>query len=903
MIGRQIAHYTIVEKLGEGGMGVVYKARDQHLDRFVALKILPPEKVVDYDRKRRFVQEARAASALNHPNIIHIYDISSVDNIDFIAMEYVAGKTLDRLIGQKGLRLNEALGYAIQVADALAKAHAAGIVHRDLKPSNIMVNEDGVVKVVDFGLAKLTESVEERESDSTITAKSGQGALTEKGVILGTIAYMSPEQAQGDLVDTRSDIFSFGAVIYEMLTGQRAFQGESKAITLASILQKEPKPLGECIQDFPAEVERALRRCLHKEPQRRWQSMADLKSVLQDLKEESDSGRLSGAAAAIPRPVVPLRLGLAAVAAFIVAAAGFLWWLARKPPAAGELELTRITFDSGITRYPAISPDGKLVAYTSDRGGEGNLDIYVQQVAGTQAVRLTRHEADDLQPSFSPDGARVVFRSERDGGGVYIIDTLGGKERRIADRGWHPSYSPDGSAVLYTAVSDAGAAISTPSPMYLVPPEGGTARSFQPGFVVFPYAGTGPVPVWSSDGKFVLFFGAPVQDRKKGDWWVAPLEGGPPVPTGAAVSLLQSDRPTYPLAWFQNRVIFGKGTTVEGFNLFWTTIAAGRWKISAAFRPLTAGPGIQADVAIAKDGRMVFAGMTGVTSLWALPIDPKQGGAAGEPRPITRDQLVKTQPCISRDGSRLAYGAYGSHRAGDLQVRIREMESGSETAIAARATATLLFPQLSASGSALAYRDTMDGKFHSLLVTGEGEASREVCEDCIIRGFYSNPKDAIVQYGNGLFRQSLSTGSRIPVFDASEGMVRDASLSLDNRWLAVLLSKPSGVNAIYISPVRDKAVSEREAILLLEGHSYEDSPRWSADGDLIYFISEQDGYTCIWAQRLDEATKRPIGIAFGIHHIHQARSRLNWPRGWGPISVGRDELVFGMGELTGNIWG
>ena len=241
MIGKTISHYQILEKLGEGGMGVVYKARDTHLDRLVAIKVLPAEKVADPERKRRFVQEAKAASALNHPNIITIYDIDQTDGVDFIAMEYVAGKTLDQRIPRKGLRLNETLKLAMQMADALAKAHSAGIIHRDLKPSNVMVTEDGLVKVLDFGLAKLTEV--ERDEEGTRTTL----LQTEEGAIVGTVSYMSPEQAEGKKVDARSDIFSFGAVLYEMVTGQKAFQGESKMSTLMAVLKQEPKPVSQLV--------------------------------------------------------------------------------------------------------------------------------------------------------------------------------------------------------------------------------------------------------------------------------------------------------------------------------------------------------------------------------------------------------------------------------------------------------------------------------------------------------------------------------------------------------------------------------------------------------------------------------------------------------------------------------
>jgi serine/threonine protein kinase len=222
MIGRTISHYEILEKLGEGGMGEVYKARDTHLDRFLAIKVLSAQAVSNPERKRRFVQEAKSASALNHPNIITVYDISNEGDTAFIAMEYVEGKTLDQLIGRRGLRLNDTLRYAVQISDALATAHAAGIVHRDIKPANIMVTEKGLVKVLDFGLAKLAEPGLSESSDTAATATVAMtdSPRTEEGTILGTVAYMSPEQAQGKTVDARSDIFSFGALLYEMTMGR-----------------------------------------------------------------------------------------------------------------------------------------------------------------------------------------------------------------------------------------------------------------------------------------------------------------------------------------------------------------------------------------------------------------------------------------------------------------------------------------------------------------------------------------------------------------------------------------------------------------------------------------------------------------------------------------------------------
>jgi TolB-like protein/cytochrome c-type biogenesis protein CcmH/NrfG/predicted Ser/Thr protein kinase len=287
-VGSTVSHYRILEKLGAGGMGVVYKAEDTRLGRTVALKVLPPERVADPDRKRRFVQEARAASALNHPNIITIYDIDEVEGVHFIAMEYVDGETLDRLIAHHGLPVEKTLAYAVEMAAALAKAHSAGIVHRDLKPTNVMVTNEGLVKILDFGLAKLTEAAPAGESETVATA----GPRTEEGMILGTVGYMSPEQAEGKPVDARSDIFSFGSVLYEMLAGRRAFHGETNVSTIAAILREEPKPLSQVSDGLPHEVERLVKRCLRKDRQHRFQHMDDVKVALEELKEESDSGEL-----------------------------------------------------------------------------------------------------------------------------------------------------------------------------------------------------------------------------------------------------------------------------------------------------------------------------------------------------------------------------------------------------------------------------------------------------------------------------------------------------------------------------------------------------------------------------------------------------------------------------------
>jgi serine/threonine protein kinase len=341
LVGRVVSHYQFLEKLGAGGMGDIYKAHDARLNRFVAVKVLSAANAGDPDRRRRFIQEAQAASGLNHPNIITIHDIVNEPEGDYMVMEYVAGKTLVDVIPKGGLRAPQALKYGVQMADALSAAHAAGIVHRDLKPGNVMVTESGLVKVLDFGLAKLTDrGPASHMGDNTQTI--ADAPLTVEGSIIGTVSYMSPEQAQGKKVDTRSDIFSFGVVFYEMLTGTRAFSGDSALSTLSAILRDEHKPMIEVTPDVPPQLELLIGRCLRKNPDDRWQSMKDVLGALSALKHESDSGQLYRSRIQdlkpLPVPVkkksaMPMVAGIAGLVLVLAGGAGaFLWKKKHTPP-------------------------------------------------------------------------------------------------------------------------------------------------------------------------------------------------------------------------------------------------------------------------------------------------------------------------------------------------------------------------------------------------------------------------------------------------------------------------------------------------------------------------------------------------------------------------------------------
>jgi serine/threonine protein kinase len=309
MVSQKILHYQLVEKIGAGGMGEIYKAQDSRLNRLVAVKILSPGLSTDPDRRRRFFQEAQAASALNHPNIITLYDIISEGDLQCIVMEYIAGKTLRELIPSRGLPAPQAIQYGAQIASALTAAHAEGLIHRDLKPSNIMVTTTGLIKVLDFGLAKWVDTgLSGQTGDQQITAET---ALTREGSIIGTVSYMSPEQAEGKRVDARSDIFSFGDVLYEMVTGRRAFEGRSGISTLSSILRDDVKPIYESAPDVPPLLEQIILRCLPKEPAARWQSMKEIEGALITLQRQLDPGGqyvppvpTTGPIAVVPMPRV-----------------------------------------------------------------------------------------------------------------------------------------------------------------------------------------------------------------------------------------------------------------------------------------------------------------------------------------------------------------------------------------------------------------------------------------------------------------------------------------------------------------------------------------------------------------------------------------------------------------------
>ena len=672
IVGEVIGHYQITRMIGSGGMGEVYLAEDSRLGRNVALKFLPHHYTEDPERVRRFEQEARAASALNHPNIITIYEIGQWNNVSFIATEFIEGQTLRERMQHQRFPIDEAIEIGIQVANALGAAHAAGIIHRDIKPANVMVRSDGYVKVLDFGLAKLTLP------DSAAGSPHAE-AKTDPGRVMGTINYMSPEQALGQLVDHRTDMFSLGVVLYEMATGKLPFGGNSDAAVYDALLNKVPEPITSSNAEVPVELETIVNRALAKDREARYQAASELRADLKRLERDTDSGRVSISSASIRTPrsswsgwTARALLGSALIAVSIFAV-WYLWPRLRStrrdtPAAMKNVSYSQLTDQPGPEFFPSLSPDGNSLAFASRAAG--NWDIYLQRVGGKNAINLTKDPlADDTQPAFSPDGERIAFRSERDGGGIFIMGATGESPKRLTDSGYTPAWSPDGKEIVCAAdqTTDPNVRTIIPSPLWIVEVATGAKRTVAPGDAA--------QPNWSPHGDRIAYWGQHRGGQR--DIWTIAASGGDPV----------SVTDDAPVDW----------------NPVWS-----------------------------PDGKYLFfaSDRGGSMNLWRVPIDEQSGRVLGPPEPITTPSAYSGFMSFSHDGRRLAYVQVITHN--NLQQIAfdpeRERVSGNSSWIT-QGSKLATNPDLSPDGDWFVFDSVGEKQEDLFVVKKDGTGLRQLTND------------------------------------------------------------------------------------------------------------------------------------------------------------------------------
>ncbi len=677
-VGQSVGPYKITGLLGIGGMGVVYKAEDTRLQRPVALKFLRS------GFSERFRREARAISSLSHPHIATLFDVGEYEREPYLVLEYLEGRSL-----RGPMALPAALDAAIQIAAALEAAHAAGIIHRDLKPGNILVCGRGGIKVLDFGLAR------------RVKRPAGE-ASTAIGEVAGTAPYMSPEQAEGREVDTRSDIFSFGCVLYEMISGRRAFEGKSAASVIAAVLEREPQPL----EGIPEELQTILCRCLRKDPARRWQHIGDVRLALEDVKAAVERCPEPGATRSRN-----LRAPLLAAVCIALAGAGYMAWTHSHaaPDTAGQF-FSQVTDDPGQELSPSLSPDGRTLVYSSRAAG--NWDVYLLRVGGRNPINLTKDsQSDDTEPAFSPEGERIAFRSERAGGGIFIMGATGESVRRLTDFCYLPAWSPDGKEIACSTVSpyrpDVRDVID--SQIYVIDVESGKRRLVTGGVM------DAVQPSWSADGRRIAFWG--LRDGAR-DIFTVGADGRD------VNAITQDEALDWDPVWAPDgKHLYFCSDRGGAMNVWRVALNPETGTVAGPLEPVNVPATYAAGLSFSRDGqRMAYVNVLRRSNLFRSDFEPSRD-AAGSAKPITQGVKETMYPSISHDGRWIAFTLLGAHE--DIVVvrpdgaemrRITEDPSRDRT------------PRWSPDGKTIAFTSARSGRYEIWTIRSDGSGLRQVTD-------------------------------------------------------------------------------------------------------------------------------------------------------------------------------
>jgi serine/threonine protein kinase len=820
---QEFGRYRIVSKLGEGGMGIVYLARDTQLNREVALKTVAPVLALSEEQRQRFLQEVRSASLVNHPNIVPIYDFGQKEGIAYYVMAYVRGKPLDRLIPLTGLKIEEALTYAIPVAGALNAAHCAGIIHRDVKPANVIVDEQGSPKLLDFGIAKL---VSERAGASTVT-----GTETVDGTLVGTIAYMSPEQAEGRPVDARSDIFSFGSLLYEMVTGRRAFAGTSSLSTLTAILRDEPKRADSVIKGLPRELCTLLERCHRKDPALRYQSMAD---VLTDL------GRIPISQSARIRHAFGRGWTIAAASLLILTSALF-WWFARaghvSPPQATPKPIPTATYDTPrvipLTSYlgeeasPSFSPDGNQIAFSFRQTGDGPSNIFIKLVGQNDAILVSRGAATDLAPVWSPDGRWIAFLRYSGpralgfpvgkGYALIMIPAIGGAERKVLefdsedepDRlAWHPGGKWI-SVARHHPMCNCGT-------IHIISVTDGTDRE-----LTAPERGTFDAsPAFDPDGKRLVF--TRIAENADQDLYL--LELNADLTARAAPRRLTFDNvyATEPV-WMPDghSVLYSRGS-LHSPGLWRLSVDPGSSELIGPHQVAVAGVGVRSP-AVSKTGRLVFAVSIMDADIWRVHLKAAPGERLGsEPDfKLIASTRLEHDVKLSPDGRKLSFA---SERSGFHEIWVADADGKNAMQLTSFEGPYTGDAHWSPDAQWISFSSQAGGNWAIYVIPAQGGAMKQITD---------------------------------PRLRATGG-----SWTLDGRWIYChIAGQLWKVPAAGGSPVQ----------ITRAGGSV---PAESPDGRTVYYMKEDAPLTSLWAVPAGGGVERQILPAIFSHNVVPRREGI-----------------------------
>jgi serine/threonine-protein kinase len=869
--GVQLGPYEILAALGAGGMGAVYRARDSRLGRDVAIKVLPPAFNADPDRLRRFEQEARAAAALNHPNILAVHDIGTYQGAPYVVSELLEGTTLRAALATGALPVRKAFDYAIQICSGLAAAHEKGVVHRDLKPENLFITRDGRVKILDFGLAKLTEAMG-ADAGAPVSIIATQPMDTTPGLVMGTVGYMSPEQVRGQPADRRSDLFSFGAIFYEMLSGDRAFTGDTAADTMSAILTKEPPDLTATRGEVSPTLERVVRHCLEKTPERRFQSAGDLAFAIASLSERSSSGAV---------PSSPTRslfrwrerlAWIATVAWFAIALVAMLW-TARRVPTVGPPRVTRLaitpaspvalTLPSGTAeagRDIAISPDGRRIAYVGDAGSElflRPLDrLETVSVGGVQAPR---------HPFFSPDGAWLGFF---DGTSIKKVLAEGGPAIKVATIVGLPRGAAWGREnTIAFATSD------TTTGIWKVPAAGG-----EPAVVTTPDQSGGRDHLWPEflpDGRTVLFT---IWGGRPDDSTIAAVD----LSNGHVTSIVRGGVAAHYVS--SGHLVFGAAGTLRAatFDLSRRAVVGAAIPV---IQPLIVSRYGAGDFDVSADGTLVYASLDRRVPVHSLVWVTR----AGKEEMIDAPPHVHWYPRLSPDGTRLALDV----REDGADIWIWEFARHALTRFTFGPTLSE-HPAWTSDSRRLIFSSGPLGGMNLFwqAADGTGRPQRLTQSPNDQRSYSVSPDGQWLSFRQDsakqdLMKLELGGSHRVEPLLQTPFNESNGDISPDGRWLA-FQSNETGRDEIYVRPLPNTSTG-RWQISVVGGIQ----PKWSPAGHELFFLASNGAVMSATVEHGSSSrlSGTPVKL-FDGHYFYGGGQKVN-ALGW-TYDVSRDGKRFIM---------